>query len=279
MDSMNILICTDGSKASEVAAKQVILFQFPPDTRAVLFHVVEKKTEQKALEPIISPCERVLSYYFQTVERKVVLGNATARILAESREQHYDLIALGVTGTGWGLKRQRIGSNASKIARQVETPLLLARPYSDVLKKVLVCTGGESPSSEMMHKAGFLVSLSKAQVGVLHVMSQLALSTSRQTDDLLDTAKTAMERRTWEGLHLTWAVDQIRQSGVTAPIDPIIRHGLVVDQIMAELREGKYDLLVIGSHHVSGRSRTLEVFLEDVARDLVCAAPCSVLII
>lgn len=279
MDPMKILICTDGSKTSEMTAKEVILFQFPQGTRVVLFYVIEKKTGQQAFDKVFSNLESVLSPYFPVVERKVVLGNATAQILAEARDQHYDMIVIGVTGTGWGLMRRRIGSNASKIARQIETPLLLARQYSEALIKVLVCTGGESPSTDTLHKGGYLISFSKAQVGVLHVMSQLALSTSRQADDLLDTAQTAMKRKTWEGLHLAWAVDQIQQAGVTAPVDPVLRHGLVLDQIMAELREGKYDVLVIGSHHVSGRSRTLEVFLEDVAKDLVTEASCSVLII
>jgi nucleotide-binding universal stress UspA family protein len=110
-------------------------------------------------------------------------------------------------------------------------------------------------------------------------MSQLALSTSAQSDDLIDSAQTAIKKKTWEGLHLTWAVDQIQQAGVTAPITPILRHGLVLDQVMAELREGKYDVLIIGSHHISGRSRMLEVLLEDVTSDLVSEAACSVLVI
>lgn len=142
-----------------------------------------------------------------------------------------------------------------------------------------MCTSGEAPAVETIQKGGFLVSFSKAQIGVLHVMSQLALKATSQADDLLDTALTAIQRKTPEGLHLDRAINHIQQAGVTAPVIPILRHGLVLDQVTAELREGKYDLLVIGSHHVSGRSRLLEAFLEDVASELISEAPCSVLIV
>jgi nucleotide-binding universal stress UspA family protein len=110
-------------------------------------------------------------------------------------------------------------------------------------------------------------------------MSQLALEVGSQADDLIDNAQTAIRRKTREGLHLAWAVDQVQNAGVITPVIPVLRHGLVLDQVVAELRDGKYDLLVIGSHHVSGRSRTLNAFLEYVASDLVSETSCSVLII
>lgn len=279
MDKMRILICTDGSNAAERAAREVILFRFPEETRLVLFYVVEKHTRPQDLNDVFAPIEGALAPHFSTLERKVVSGIPAEQILAETHAHRYNLIVMGDTGISRVLLRRRMGSTARKIIRLVDIPLLLVRRNTDSLKKALICTSGESPSADTLHNGGFLVSYSSAQIGVLHVMSQLALAANSRADDLLDTAQTAMQRKTWEGLHLTWAVDQVQLAGVSAPIIPILRHGLVLDQVAAELREGNYDLLVIGSHHVAGRSRTLEAFLEDVTSDLVSEVPCSVLIV
>jgi len=279
MIGMRILICTDGSKAAERAAREVSLLRFPEETRIVLYYVMEVRGGHKVPEEIFSPIEAVLAPSFPIVERKVASGNAAAQILTETQDYSYDLVVIGDTGISRGLLHRRMGSTASKIMRLIDIPLLLVRRNPDQLKKVLVCTSGEAPAAETLQKGGFLVSYTHAQVGVLHVMSQLALAAISQADDLLDTAQTAMQRKTREGLHLIRAVEQIQQAGVSAPVIPILRHGLVLDQVTAELREGQYDLLVIGSHHVSGRSRKLEAFLEDVASDLISEAPCSVLIV
>ena len=201
------------------------------------------------------------------------------KLLKETQDGSYDLVVTGDTGTSWGFSHRRIGSTASKLIRLVDIPLLLVRRNPDILEKVLVCTSGEVPAVETIQKGGSLVSFSKARVSVLHVMSQLALKADLQMDDLLNNAQTALLKKTREGLHLEEAVRQLQKAGVRPPILPILRHGLVLEQVTAELREGRYNLLVIGSHHVSGRSRLLEAFLEDVAGELVSEAPCSVLII
>ena len=279
MDQMKILICTDGSKSAEFAAQELISLRFPRETTCVIFYVVKKHAGQSVQQEIFAPIEAVLSPYFSNIKRKVVEGDLAVQILREIREEPYDLIVKSDFGKGWGLLKMHLGSDTRNIVSKVELPLLLARHDTKSIEKVLICTGGEETSADTLKIGGKLVSFSKAQVHVLHVMSQLALEVGSQADDLRDTAQSAIQRRTREGLHLAWAVDQVQKAGVSAPVIPVLRHGLVLDQVIAELREGKYDLFVIGSHHVSGRSRTLDAFLEDVASDLVSATSCSVLII
>jgi len=279
MDEMKILICTDGSKSAEIAAKELISLRFPAETTCVLFYVVKKHAGQRTQEEVFAPIEAVLASYFNNIKRKAVEGEMAVQVLREIHEESYDLIVKSDFGKGWGLLKMHLGSDTRIIVSKVEHPLLLARYYTKSIERVLICTGGEETSADTLRIGGRLVSFSKAQVCVLHVMSQLALDAGSQADDLRDTAQTAIQRKTREGLHLAWAVDQVQKAGASAPVIPILRHGLVLDQVIAELREGKYDLLVIGSHHVSGRSRTLDAFLEDVASDLVSETSCSVLII
>ena len=55
------------------------------------------------------------------------------------------------------------------------------------------------------------------------------------------------------------------------------RVGPVLDEIMAELRIGSYDLLVIGAHRVA--SALDRILLEDITGDLLDTSPLPVLVV
>jgi nucleotide-binding universal stress UspA family protein len=56
-----------------------------------------------------------------------------------------------------------------------------------------------------------------------------------------------------------------------------VRVGLVIEEIVAELQAGGYDLLVIGAH----RSQSLveRLLLEDVTKDILGQSPVPVLVV
>ena len=98
-------------------------------------------------------------------------------------------------------------------------------------------------------------------------------------EELVATAETAIAKNTREGQHLQRAIQQLTQAGISGPIVPRLRHGLVVDEVLAEVREGKYDLMIVGAHYQPGQNRWLGILLDDVTDQLINQAPCSVLIV
>ncbi len=56
----------------------------------------------------------------------------------------------------------------------------------------------------------------------------------------------------------------------------LVRHGLVVDEIIDEAGTGNYDLVVIGAHRDEGLPRFL---LDDLARELVLNVECAILVV
>ena len=62
-------------------------------------------------------------------------------------------------------------------------------------------------------------------------------------------------------------------------IFPKNRHGLVVEEVLKELAEGGYELLVVGSHYQPGQDRWLGTLLDDITDQLLNRSTCSVLII
>jgi nucleotide-binding universal stress UspA family protein len=276
---MKILICTDGSPAAEEAAILVPHLGFPEETEIVILGVSESEGEQPGL---CSSMDRIAATLGSSRPGLVLTlrhGQPVDQILYELQERKYDLVVVGERGHHRNLPLLKLGSTAGKLARRINTHLLVARNVPKKIKKILVCTGGETPSVETMQHAGRLIAGMDAQVSLLHVMSQVFLDSHSQPDDLQDTAESAMARGTREGKHMIQAIELLEAAGVKGPITPCLRHGLVIDQVLAEVRKEKYDLLVVGAHHKPGQNRWLEILLDDVADQLLNQASCSVLVV
>jgi nucleotide-binding universal stress UspA family protein len=212
-------------------------------------------------------------------------------LLAESAGGSYDLIVVGSRGRrGWA--RLAFGSVAARLARYAETPVLIVKgpPRADVTR-ILACTAGDVRGERAARWGGRAAGWA-AQGGatgvtltVLHVMSQMAVSAEAPLDQLIETAEQAMARETREGRHLARALEvaQAHTGRAEVRVRPKLRHGLVLDGIMAEAREGDYDLVVIGGHTApdasTGTSRLRAYLLEDVAEAVVLGLERPVLVV
>jgi nucleotide-binding universal stress UspA family protein len=61
------------------------------------------------------------------VKQAVREGHPYREVLAYADEQNIDLICMGASGTGFGM-RALFGSNADRVLRQAPCPVLIARP-------------------------------------------------------------------------------------------------------------------------------------------------------
>jgi nucleotide-binding universal stress UspA family protein len=213
------------------------------------------------------------------VQRKMRYGNAAEEIIKETESEEYDLVAVGVSGKTRPFPVFRAGSTTKKLARTLTMPLVIARSVPEKISKILICTGGETQSLENIRTAGRFLACIPAEIQLLHVMSQLALRLDSPDQDLLDTAESAIARGTREGRHFIQAMEILRKAGIPETITPKLRHGLVIDEVIKELNEGHYDLMVIGSHYHQAKKPLLEILLEDIAGQLIGRASCSVMLV
>jgi nucleotide-binding universal stress UspA family protein len=79
-------------------------------------------------------------------------------------------------------------------------------------------------------------------------------------------------------LFLERANQQLRKVGVKNQIEPRICHGLVVEEVLKELSNGEYELLVVGVHYQPGQDRWQGTLLDDVTGQLLNRSACSVFI-
>lgn len=112
------------------------------------------------------------------------------------------------------------------------------------------------------------------EMTLLHVMSQMVAAPGVPGWELRAEAAELMERHTREGKLLQQ--DLAALQGVIPHIQPRVRHGLVVDEIVAEADEGDYDLVVIGAHQGEGWARLL---LDDITSQIMSQTDRSVLVV
>jgi nucleotide-binding universal stress UspA family protein len=264
---VEILICTDGSKTSIQSAELVTKFRFIATTRIIILGVSESKADVKDLSTAMDLIEKSLSNRY-ALSRKMRYGDPIEEILAEALEGSYDLVVVGGGGTQLGLLHPQIGSTTSKLARKLHTHFLIARNIPKQIGKILICSGADAPASETMRLGGEWISKTTAQVGLLHV-----IPISKKTAEIQN------GRQQPHDLLIEQAKKQLRDAGVNNEIVSRIRNGLVVEEVLQELMDEGYELLVVGSHYQPGQDHWQETLLDDITDQLINRSTCSVLII
>jgi nucleotide-binding universal stress UspA family protein len=268
---MKILLCTDGSEEAARAAHFSLLLARHGDAIRLLA-VVEDRAERatrRALEALGAELQAI------GVECEMQLrhGHAAEQILDEAAEWQADLIVIGRLGKR-GLTRFSMGGTAARIVQYAPCSVLLVKEARPALRKILACTGGRQPGLRDVEAAGQLAAQSGAEVTVLHVMSQVALTEIGYRPELEARATELIGQHTREGEHLQTALNTLRVLEVRCKAK--VRHGLVVDEITAEARDGDYDLLVIGANASRGLSRWL---LDDVTAHVLDEVQLPILVV
>ncbi len=270
---MRILLCTDGSPAAANAVRFGLNIARHSDEPIALLGVVEKRDEIDGLRAGLEPLVAELQSHGAQSAIKIRHGHAAEQILNEAETWQAELIVIGQLGQR-GLTRFFMGSTATRIVQFARCSVLMVKGARSNLRKILACTAGGDPGLRDVAMAGRVAQLARADVTVLHVMSQVPLNDKAYLPDLAATADDLIARHTREGVHLQSALDLLQQYAPRSTAK--VRHGFVVDEILSEVRQGKYDLLVVGAHLTHGLNRWL---LDDVTAHLIEEATTPVLVV
>lgn len=198
------------------------------------------------------------------LQTRVRIGKLAEEILAEVREGNFGLVILGsppprILGRVFG---KPVGQ---QIIEGADCSVMIVRGRTGPVRKILLCDSGAQGSGLLERFAsqvtGFLDG--QEEVTVLHVMSQISAGPGVVGKQLRADAEALIVEHTPEGELLERDVQSLKKSGIQPSAK--VRHGLVVEEILAEARSGDYDLVVIGSHH----SKWQHFLLDDLARQII----------
>jgi len=276
---MRILLCTDGTPLAENAVRFGALMAQAGEMAVTLLGVAASPGAEALVRASLA---RAQTLFPARAEEKIRIGRAAAEIIAEAEGGAYDLLVAGSRGRR-GLARLIFGSVASQLARYARVPALIVKGQGPAVRRVLACTSGDVRGERAARWGGQIARWLNAEVTVLHVMSQMALSPQAKLDELGETAEQAIAQSTREGKHLARTMELLREQGAAANTRPKLRHGLVVDEVAAEANEGGYDLVIIGAHEApempEGWAWLKDYVFDDVADQIISAVNRPVLVV
>jgi len=269
---MKILICSDGKPAADNATRIGGLLAGPSRAEATLLGIAEKPSDERPLRDALDAQAQSLRADGVAPEIVVRAGEPVRQILNQTSTTTYDLVVIGSRHTGrTGLYWR--SDKTYEVIKAIPPPVLVAIGECDRLKRFLVCTGGKEFIEEAVQLTGKVAAAVGASVTLLHVMAEppaIYADLVRLEEDV----DRLLGSRSELGLNLRRQKEELEHLGVPAEVH--VRHGIVIDQIFAEVRQGDHDLIVTGSSRARGMLR--HYIMGDLTRSILNHANCSVLV-
>ncbi len=211
----------------------------------------------------------------QDIIARPQVGEAEKEIIHAAREGNYDLLIMGEVPTKY-LSKMMQGVRTTKVVEGALCPVIVVKGVTRPIRRILLCDSGAGKSPVLSRYTAQLAKTleGEEEVIVLHVMSQICAGPGVSDRDLLANVDELIELHTPEGEILKKDLLALSQPGIH-PF-PMVRHGLVVDEILDEARRGDYDLIVIGAHQSKDWQRYL---LEDFTRQILINADRPVMVV
>jgi nucleotide-binding universal stress UspA family protein len=197
-------------------------------------------------------------------------GNAEDIIPRKAKQGDY-IVVLGPLGRPQ-FRRMLTGRSIRHLMEEIEQPILYVPESKLPLKKILICIGGLGYEVTAEHIAMQMAMKSRAEITLLHIIPPIDLN--------YPTAKTVnanwqhlADTNTPVGRSLRQALEVAKNDGLTANVTA--RQGNVVEEILAEVKEGNYDLLCMGSMYSSNALRQL--YAPNVTAEIADGTACPIL--
>ena len=269
---MRILICSDGMPASDAATRLGATLSRGTGAETVLLGIVEDSSHEAALRQALEREAQQLQV--ASVRPKIVTraGEPIREILNETSATSYDLVIVGAQHKGDSGLHWR-SEKTYELIKSISPPVLVAIGGCEQLKRFLICTGGREFIDKALKLTGKFAAAVGASVTLLHVMAEppAMYADLVQLEEDLDRL---LQSKSELGLNLRRQKEILERLGAKAEVR--IRHGIVVDQVFAETREGHYDLIVTGSTQALGVVR--HYIMGDLTRQILNRASCPVLV-
>jgi nucleotide-binding universal stress UspA family protein len=267
---MKILICNDGSEQAERAMRVGASIAAACEAEVTLLGIQETPASEAVLDSL-KRGQALLEDKKIHAELVTKSGKPIEEIVKRTRETVYDLVVIGAArketrGAFW------MSSKTYKLIKEVRSPVLSVAGKTGSINRILICSGGKRYIDDAVLLTGKIARGLGATVTLLHVTSEppgILAHLPRMEQD----AEFLLRSQSELAQNLRREKETLESMSVRAEVK--LRHGGVLDEILREIREGNYDLVVTGS----ALSRSFRTYvLGDISREIINRARCAVLI-
>lgn len=274
---MRYLVATGGAPHSIIAVTFAGHLAMTSQMPLTLLAVIKRENERPHARVILDRARVVLDPMRVDFDVVIRVGHPAEEILAEAESGRYSLVVVGEKQHHRFRTRFLIGSTALRVVEHAPCPAVIVKGQIGPVRKLLLCESGLGEEPLLDRITAQLPQLLNGvdSITVLHVMSQIGATPSVPGRELgaVDVDELVAEHLP-PGELLMHDVEVLAQGGYSA--EAKIRYGPVVDEILAEAREGNYGLVAIGAHRGKGWRRIL---LDDIAHQILTGLDRPVLVV
>ena len=270
---MKILVCSDGSERARRALASAAIIANATKAEITIIGITEIEQGERRLLEALREEAKVFREPDVKMEIVTKFGDPVAEIIRRTQEANYDLVVIGVErrgAQGFFLP----SAKAYSIAEAITPPVLVVPVARPTIKRILICSGGGTYIDNAVRFTSKIAKKLSAEVTLLNVTPQppamhVTIFRRQENVDALLKSGSALAR------NLQTEKEILERSGVHAVVK--IRHGIVIDQILAEVEQSDSDLVVVGSWPVRDAWRNYAI--GNVTRDIVNSTDRPVLVI
>jgi nucleotide-binding universal stress UspA family protein len=260
---MKILVCSDGSERGRRALASAAIIAYATKAETTIFGISEIEQDEPGLLETFREDSRVFQEQDVKLEIVTKIGDPVAEIIRHTKETVYDLVIIGAERRG-AQEFFLPSTKAYSIAEAIAPPVLVVPVLRPSIKRILICSGGGTYIENAVRFTSKLAKDLSAEVALLNVTPRPAAMHGtifrRQEDvEALLNSNSALAR------NLRTEKEIIERAGVPAAVH--IRHGIVINEILAEVEGSDYDLVVAGSWPVRDAWRNYAI--GNVTREIV----------
>jgi len=269
---MKILICSDRTSSAEIAIQLGGLLAGSLKAETTLLGIAETAQDEQPLRHALQNQAQSLREHGIAVEIVVHSGEPVHQILDQTSKSNYDLVVIGARWAGavgeyWRSKK------TYEVIKTVQPPVLVAMGERKQFKRFVICTGGKKFIEQAVQFTGRLAAAVGASVTLLHVMAEPPAMYADLVQ-LEEDVSQLLESKSELGTNLHRQKKELERLGVSAEVR--LRHGIVVDEVFAEVSAGDYDLIVTGTSQARGLLR--HYIMGDLTRSILNRANVPVLV-
>jgi nucleotide-binding universal stress UspA family protein len=275
---MKILFCSDGSAQAETAVRFGARIAAGYQAETTILGITEKAGDEEALIQALRRAQDILREKNLEAELIIKSGRPVPEIVKRTRESSYDLVVIGAVRKTtrhplWSSADPLwMSAKAYKIVESVEPPALVVIGDRPALRRILLCTGGASSSGKIVQFTGEIAGHVGAVVDLFHVMPE---PPAIYTDliRLEDDAERVLASKSSLGRALRDQKEVLEEFGVFGEFR--LHHGLVIPELLKEIGQTEYDLIVSGFS--PEEDRLSRYVMGDIVREIFNRAELPVL--
>ncbi len=245
----DILIPTNGYKGTLPAIEQGTWLAKTLDAKITLLGVTENLSPAAIDDhhPLEEVFELAVGLFEKSgaVYRLEVQKGGAEEIIPQRARQEDCIVALGPLGRPQ-IRHLLTGRSIRHFIEEIEQPIMYVPQSKLPVEKILICVGGLGYEVTAEHLAMQIALKSRAEITLLHIVPPVDFDyptarTIRENWQRPEQTDTPIGRSLRKGLEIAGA------DGLTAIVRG--RQGNVVEEILAEAKEGNYDLICMGSSY------------------------------